>query len=186
MSSVSVMRPGAEELIANQARLGSPHWFAVHTRARHEKKVHEALANEGITSFLPLVSKVSQWSDRRVTVQLPLFSCYVFVRISPAPAARIAVLRTLGVISFVGIQGRGTPIPDSQIEDVQALVHNSVPFDPYPYLKVGQRIRVRGGCLDGIEGILTERDGQRKLVISVDTIEKSLAIHVNGYDIEPV
>jgi len=186
MSTVSLMGAAVGDVISTHSQLEPAQWFAVHTRSRHEKKVHEALKNEGVTTFLPLVSKVSKWSDRRVTVQFPLFPCYVFVRISAAPAERVSVLRTWGVLSFVGVQGRGIPIPDGQIEELQTLAENNVPVDPYPYLKVGQRVRVRGGCLDGIEGILAERDGERKVVISVDAIEKSLAIHIKGYEIEPV
>jgi len=170
---------------ASDAEANPPQWFALLTRSRHEKKVHASLTNDGITTFLPLISRVHQWSDRRQVVELPLFSCYIFVRIPFVPAARVSVLRTLGVLSFVGIQGRGIPIPDSQIEDLRTLVTHRVQLEPHPWLKVGQRVRVRGGCLDGIEGILTVRDGHRRVVISVDTIEKSLAISVKGYDLEP-
>jgi len=175
----------AASTTASHPEVDSSLWFAVLTRSRHEKKVHASLVNEGITTFLPLVSRVHKWSDRRQVVELPLFSCYIFVRIPQLPAARIPVLRTLGVISFVGIQGRGIPIPESQIEDLRTLLTHRVPLEPHPWLKVGQRVRIRGGCLDGIEGILAVSDGNRKVVISVDTIEKSLAISVKGYDLEP-
>jgi transcription antitermination factor NusG len=181
---------GAENAVTENAVtlpcLGHSEWFAVHTRSRHEKKVHEALTREGITSFLPLTTQVNQWSDRRVAVQLPLFSCYLFVCIPPNSTARIAVLRTTGVISFVGVQGRGIPVPERQIENLRTLVANNVPLTPHPYLKIGQRVRIRGGCLDGVEGILAQIDGERKVVISVDTIGKSLAVHVKGYEIEPL
>ena len=161
-------------------------WFAVLTRSRHEKKVDAALSGEGITTLLPLVTEVHRWSDRRQTVQLPLFPCYIFVRIAPIPAARLSVLRTLGVISFVGVHGQGTPIPDQQIDDLRTLLTNKIALDPHPYLKVGQRVRVRGGCLDGIEGVLVAKAGEDKVVISIDTIQKSLAISVKGYEIEPL
>ena len=119
-------------------------------------------------------------------VEFPLFSCYVFVRIVPLAGKRVSVLRTSGVISFVGIQGQGIPIPDSQIEDLRSLVTHNVPMDPYPFLKVGQKVRIRGGCMDGIEGVLIARDGERKLVVSIDTIQKSLVVSIRGYDVEPV
>jgi transcription antitermination factor NusG len=186
MSTATLMSPAVTDLISTRAQVQPSQWFAVHTRSRHEKKIHAALKNEGLRTFLPLVSKVSKWTDRRVTVQLPLFPCYVFVNLSAAPAERLQVLQTWGVLSFVGIQGRGIPIPDSQIEELQKVADNNVPVDPCAYLKVGQRVRVRGGCLDGIEGILAEKDGERKVVISVDAIEKSLAIHIKGYEVEPV
>jgi transcription antitermination factor NusG len=161
-------------------------WYAVQTHPRYEKKILLTLTDAGATAFLPLVNQVHRWSDRRMLVQVPLFPCYVFVRIIPLPLNRIAVLRTSGVISFVGSRGQGSPIPDRQIEDLRTLASRNVPTDPYPFLKVGQRVRIRGGCLEGIEGILVVRDEDRKVVVSVDTIQKSLAISVKGYDIEAV
>ena len=184
------MSSASQVIIDVDTKLGQPilvpYWFAVQTRPRHEKKVHTKLVNEGITSFLPVVKQVRRWSDRRMEVDFPLFSCYVFVRIVPLAEKRVSVLCTSGVISFVGIQGQGIPIPDSQIEDLRTLVTHNVPMDPYPFLKVGQKVRIRGGCMDGIEGVLVARDGERKLVVSIDTIQKSLVVSIRGYDVEPV
>jgi len=179
-----------EQTLGNQIRASEAVddrlWFAVLTRSRHEKKVDAALTGEGITTFLPLVTEVHRWSDRRQTVQLPLFPCYIFVHIAPLPATRLSVLRAQGVLSFVGIHGQGTPIPDQQIDDLRTLLTNKIALDPHPYLKVGQRVRVRGGCLDGVEGVLVAKAGESKVVISIDTIQKSLAISVRGYEIEPL
>jgi hypothetical protein len=75
-------------------------------------------------------------------------------------------------------------IPDTQIEDIRTLLNTKISLSPYPFLKVGQRVRVRGGALDGIEGILVT-NGQKRLVISVESIQRSLSITIEGYDIEP-
>ncbi len=181
---------GLDRALANQIGLPAAAderlWFAVLTRSRHEKKVDAALTGESITTFLPLVTEVHRWSDRRQTVQMPLFPCYLFVRIPSVPAARLSVLRSHGVISFVGVHGQGTPIPDHQIDDLRTVLTRKIALDPYPYLKVGQRVRVRGGCLDGIEGVLVAKAGEHKVVLSIDTIQKSLGISVKGYEIEPL
>jgi transcription antitermination factor NusG len=160
-------------------------WSAVQTRPKFEKKVAFELQEKGIESFLPLHSVKRQWSDRKQSVSLPLFPGYAFVRIAPALCARIAVLRTNGVISFVGPRGIGTPVPDSEIEAVQALLNQRVPFTLHPYLKIGQSVRIRGGSLDGIKGILTKVNGDQSLIISVELIQRSVAMRVTGYDIEP-
>jgi transcription antitermination factor NusG len=118
-------------------------------------------------------------------VDLPLFPGYAFVQITPSAEERVRVLRVDGVVTFVGVQGEGTPIPESQIEDIKRLIEN-VPCSSYPFLKIGQRVRIRGGCLDGIEGILVARNNDRDLVISVDLIQRSLAIRIEGYDIQPI
>lgn len=161
-------------------------WFAVQTRPRHEKKAATELTTKGITTFLPLHAAVHQWSDRRRVVHAPLFPGYVFVSIADAPNARIAVLRTNGVKSFVGVRGTGIPIPEQEIQAIQTILAQGVSVDPHPCLKIGQRVRICGGSLDGVEGILQEKKGDLSLVVSVELIQRSLAVRVTGYKIEPV
>jgi len=164
---------------------GAPaQWYAIQTRPRHEKTVAAELEQKGIVTFLPLVTQIHRWSDRRKKVDLPLFSCYTFVNIVPSPETRISVLRTHGVLSFVGSHSQGDPIPETQIQDVRSLLASKIPIASYPFLKVGQRVRIRGGCLDGVEGILVRQNGDQRLVVSVDMIQRSLAISIEGYDVE--
>ena len=122
-------------------------WFAVQTRARHEKVVAQEVRDRGVTTFLPLVREVRRWSDRRKVVELPLFSCYVFVKLVPRNDERLRVLRVNGALRFVGTHGMGIPIPDEQIQAVQTLVEEQLPFCSHPFLKIGQRVRIRSGAL---------------------------------------
>src|SRR5271154_6398526 len=109
-----------------------PFWFAIRTRPRYEKKVTADLQEKGIETFLPLDSAMHQWSDRRRLVNLPIFPGYVFVRIANSLPARVTVLRTYGVISFVGVRNMGIPIPDCEIEAIQAVREGGVAFEPCP------------------------------------------------------
>lgn len=161
-------------------------WFAVHTRSRFEKKVLSQLQDKGIESFLPLFSAKHKWSDRQRMVHEPLFPGYVFVRIAAMQEARVTVLRTIGVTNFVGVRGVGTPIPPAEIQAIQTLLERGVPLQLYQYLNIGQRVRIRGGCLDGIEGILTAINSHESLVVSVQLIQRSVALRIRGYLIEPV
>jgi transcription antitermination factor NusG len=162
------------------------HWHAVRTRSRHERVVERGLRGQGLEVFYPVVNKIHQWSDRRKLVESPLFAGYTFVRIAPTPEQRIKVLRTQGVVELVGAQGQGTPIPEDQIEAVRAVVALNLPFTQHVFLKIGQRVRVRGGALDGVEGVLVANNGSRNLVISVEPIQRSLSIRIEGYQIEAV
>lgn len=162
----------------------SENWYALHTRPRHEKLVVQRLIERGVETFLPIVTEVHRWSDRRKSVQLPLFSCYVFAKFLPNRSDRLCVLRVAGVLGLVGSRGEGTPISSEQIDAVRTLVEKELPCSPHPFLKIGQRVRIRGGALEGIEGILTSRNGNRTLVISVDAIQRSLAVRVEGYQLE--
>jgi transcription antitermination factor NusG len=161
-------------------------WYAVKTRSRHEKVVATQLESRDVPSFLPLVTQVHRWSDRKKMVQVPLFPGYTFVRIVPSPEEYIRVLRVHGVSSFVGIHGQGTPIPDKQIADIQMLLSSTAAYSVCPFLKVGQKVRIRGGCLDGVEGLLVARNGDRNLLISVEPMQRSLAIDIRGYNVEAI
>jgi transcription antitermination factor NusG len=163
-----------------------PCWYAIHTRAQHEKSVACRLQSQGITTFLPLVSEVHRWCDRRKVVQLPVFPCYAFVHMCLWPESWYKVMHVNGVLRFVGSGGKGIPVPDSQIESIRTVLSNNVPYSICPFLKVGQRVRIRGGSLDGIEGILTARNGNRTLIISVEPIQRSLSVRIDDYQIEPI
>jgi transcription antitermination factor NusG len=185
---LSCLQPITYELdAANPAReFEGPAWFAVQTRPRHEKKVTVELQEKGVGAFLPLVSTIRQWSDRSRVVEMPLFPQYVFVRIAQTLHTRVSVLRTNGVTNFVGTRGIGVAIPDDQIERVQTIVTRGIPATPHAFLNVGKRIRIRGGALDGLQGILTAVNGDQTLVVSVELIQRSIAIRLAGFSIEPV
>lgn len=161
-------------------------WYAIYTRPRHEKQIEARLRDCGISTFLPVVKEVHRWSDRRKVVELPLFSCYLFVHIIQSAKARVSVLQTDGVIGFVGTHREANPIPEAEIENVQQLLSRNLLLAPYPFLRMGQRVRIRGGSLDGIEGIITSGSGDRKLVISIELIQRSIAVSLEGYDIEAI
>lgn len=159
-------------------------WYGLQTRPRHEKIVARRLEERGVTTFLPLVTEVHRWSDREKSVEMPLFGCYVFAKFMPNRSERLRVLRVDGVFGLVGARGEGTPIPDMEIDSVRTLMKEHPSCASHPFLKIGQRVRLRGGALDGVEGILVSRNGDRTLVISVNAIQRSLAVRVEGYQIE--
>ncbi len=160
-------------------------WYALLTRARHEKVVAQRLRERGVTTFLPMVSQVRRWSDRKKTVEFPLFSCYVFAKLLSTAEDRVTALRIDGVHSLVGAPRKGTPIPDEQIDAVRKVTEERLPWDTHVFLKIGQRVRVRSGALDGVEGILLSRSGESTLIVSIDAIQRSLAVRIEGYDVEP-
>ncbi len=176
----------AEELQPAGELARTPLWYALRTRPRHEKRVASLLKARQVEAFLPLLPCVHQWSDRRKRLELPLFAGYVFVRLSSARCQRLGVLQTPGVTSLVAAAGRPLPIPDKQIEDVRRALNLHVPAWPHPYFRAGQRVRIRGGCLDGVEGLLLGNNGSRSLLISIPTIAQSLKISIAGYDVEPL
>jgi transcription antitermination factor NusG len=99
---------------------------------------------------------------------------------------RVPILRTTGVLGIVGNRGVGAAIPEEQIRAVQAILQEGIPFTSFPFLDAGQRVRIRGGSLDGLQGIFLSRNGDESLVVSVEMIRRSLSIQVAGYRVEPI
>ncbi len=132
-----------------------------------------------------MVSEVRKWSDRKKLVEFPLFSCYVFAKLTPTNEGRLKALRIEGVYSLVGTRGEGTPIPEEQIEAVRRIAEQRLAWHAHPFLQIGQRVRIRSGALDGVEGILVGRSGESTLVVSIDAIQRSLAVRIDGYNVEP-
>ena len=161
-------------------------WYAVQTRSRHERVVAAQLREQDVSTFLPMITRIQRWSDRRKLVEFPLFSGYVFVHAAVSPQIRRIVLFSRGVAGFVAMQGEPLPIPDEQIDNVKELLAKNIRCAAHPFLKVGQRVRIRGGSLEGLEGILVAHNGDRKLVISVGTIERSFSIRIEGYDVDVI
>jgi len=162
------------------------HWYAIHTMARHEKWIAQQLQEKRVFTFLPLLQQIHRWSDRRSKVEVPLFSCYAFVHITQRAEERLKVLRTPGVLGLVGSERQGTPIPDQQIENIQKAIRGKLPCAVHPFISAGQRVRIRGGSLDGVEGILMRQGGEQSVVVSVELLRRSVSILVEGYDVELV
>lgn len=160
-----------------------PQWYAVRTRSRHEKLVSLQLEMQGIETFLPLVRRTRKWSDRIKEVELPLFSGYNFVRIDLSSSARMQVLKASGVVSFVGSRGAES-IPESQIRDIRTVLNYRVPFEEDALPAVGQRVRIRGGALDGVEGVLAANNSNQSLTIRLEPIQRSISIRIQGYQLE--
>ena len=136
-------------------------WYAVHTRNRAEKVASGQLSQKGIQTFLPLIAETRRWSDRSKVISLPLFPNYVFVRIAMTGRERLQVLKTVGVQAFVGAGGTPQPIPDKEIDDVKRVFQERVECSPHPFCQVGDKVRIRGGCLDGVEGIFVGKNTDR-------------------------
>ena len=157
-------------------------WFAAYTTPRHEKHVSEMLEERQIETFMPVYRSARQWKKSSpVVLELPLFPTYVFVRI--AKQARGAVLSMPGVLSIVGSSKEPWPLPDFEIEILRRGMRTHK-VEPHPYLKVGERVRVKDGVMAGVEGILVRMTNAFRVVLTLDTIMRSVAIEVDAEELE--
>jgi transcription antitermination factor NusG len=165
---------------------GKALWYAVSTRSRHENVAASMLAGLGIRYFLPLITEVRRWSDRKQTVCRPLFPCYLFVNIARSCETQLRVLKVPGIVNFVGSAHGPTAIPEEEIDSVRAVLSSGVGCVPHPFLQQGDRVRIVRGVLAGIEGTFVRSLTDSKLVISIEMIQRSMAINIDGCDIEHI
>jgi transcription antitermination factor NusG len=161
-------------------------WFAVWTKSRQEKVAATLLESLGIANFLPLKSETRQWTDRKQTIQVPLFSGYLFVRINLLTDSRLQVLKTPGVVGLVGNREGPLPVPDQQIEQIRTVLTHGIDCTVLPLIEEGDRVRVVRGVLAGVEGTLHRINSGVRLVISIDLINQSLVVQVSRQDVEPI
>lgn len=159
-------------------------WFAVWTRSRQEKVAASMLQMVGVDHFLPLKSELRQWTDRKQTVSVPLFSGYLFVRMNPTKDSRLQVLKAPGIAGFVGNSNGPLPIPDQQIEDIRTILAQRADCTVIPILEEGDRVRVVRGPLTGIEGRLLQTNSSSRLLISIEMLHKSIAVGLSSEDVE--
>jgi transcription antitermination factor NusG len=159
-------------------------WFAVYTSSRHEKCVAKHFAQRHIETLLPLYQKVHHWTKRsRVSLDLPLFPNYVFVHI--VPQQRPSVLAVPGVLSMVGRGYIPSALPDAEMESLRIGLATRK-FEPHPYLVAGDRVRIKAGSMQGIEGVLLRKKNELRVVLTLDLIKQSVAAEVDAEDVEPV
>jgi transcription antitermination factor NusG len=158
-------------------------WYAIYTRHQHEKNVARVLAGKEVEVFLPLYIAVHRWKDRDKELSLPLFPCYLFVR---NPIERWhPILTTPGVHSVVGFGRRPAVIPCREIEAVRRVVGTGK-AEPHPFLKCGDRVRLRAGPLQGLEGLLVRKKSLWKLLVSVEMLQRSVAVEIDASSVERV
>ncbi len=160
-------------------------WYAVHTRSRFEKRVAADAAAKRIGAYLPLAKTIRQWKDRKKELELPVFSCYVFLRFADCEETRLSVLRTAGVVRILGDARGPEPIPDEQIEAVRRIIANRS-FTVHPLFREGAPVRVVRGPLMGTEGLFLRSKSSSRLVVSLPLLSQSIAAEIDAGDIEPL
>jgi transcription antitermination factor NusG len=161
-----------------------PAWWAVYTQHQHEKTVAEMLTGKGFEVFLPLHESMRRWKDRQKVLSLPLFPCYVFVRGSMS--RRLQVVTTPGIHMVLSRGEQIEIVPETEIDAIRRAVQGSYRVEPHPFLKIGERVRVTRGSLEGVEGILIRKKNLYRLVLSVDMLAQSVGVEVSASDVEPV
>ena len=152
-------------------------WYAVKVRSKFERTASSLLRAKGFEEFLPLVRARRRWSDRTKELEVPLFPGYVFCRFDPR--FRVPVLETPGVAGIVGFGSQFTPVPESEIRAIEAVINSGNPLELYPYLSAGKKIRIEDGPFTGVEGVVVEWKNRFRLIVSVTLLQRSVAVEID-------
>jgi len=152
-------------------------WYAVQCWLRKESMIAAQLEGQGFECFLPKYKSLREWSDRKKEVEQPLFPGYLFCRFDYTQRRPVVV--TPGVLQVVGCGRTPTPIEDREMEAIQIAVASGVPGQPWPYLEVGEKVKIHTGKLAGLEGILVNFKGNHRVVLSVTLLQRSVALEVD-------
>lgn len=160
-----------------------PRWYALFVRSNQEKKVAEALRGREVECLLPCYQSVRQWKDRRMKLEIPLFSGYVFVHLPLVE--RLKALTVCNVVSLVGTRNQPSPISEEEIAWIKlGIEHGKV--QPHPYLKLGERVVVTEGVMRGMEGVLLERRNSARIVVALDSISRAFTVEIAADCVRPV
>jgi transcriptional antiterminator NusG len=165
-------------------------WYAVHTRSRHEDKAYAGLVLKELNAFLPKIEAWSKRKDRKKKILLPMFAGYLFIELADlSPEKRVDVLKTFGVVRILGNPSGSepVPVPDDTIATIQKIINSKVEIQHFQYPDVGGRARITDGPFKGVEGTVVTTDFKKELfVITIDLLQRSVAIKLEGFQIEKV
>jgi transcription antitermination factor NusG len=176
-------RTDSEASVESRTSNGELPWFAVHVRTRHETAIASFLEAKGYEQFVPLYKFKKRWSDRVKVLEAPLFPGYLFCRFDPQ--FRLPILKTPGVIQIIGYNRIPTPIDETEISAIQTVIESGMPTQPWPYLEVGQRVRIGSGSLRGLDGLVVKMKENHRLVVSVTLLRRSVAVEIDSSLVEP-
>lgn len=152
-------------------------WHALRVRSNSESLADQALRGKGYETFAPCRRVRRRWSDRIREIALPLFPGYVFCRLDAC--RRTPVLQSPGVVEIVGVGNSPSPIDEREIEAVRAMVASGADTEVCNFLRVGNRVRIGAGPLEGAEGIIATIDGHRTFVVSISLLQRSVSVRMN-------
>ncbi|MBU4277692.1 MAG: UpxY family transcription antiterminator [Proteobacteria bacterium] len=158
---------------------GEPAWYALRTRSRHERVVRDQLLGLKMEAFLPELETWSRRTDRRKKIQVPMFPGYLFVLSDLHPSTRLAMLQARGVVNIVSFNGVPAPADPEQINSLKILMRSELPLHPQDSLAAGDLVRITHGPLEDVVGRLVRRSSPRRLVVSVEIIQRAVCVELD-------
>ena len=164
--------------------LGADRWYALYVRSRHEKIVENSLRVKGYSVFSPFYRTKRKRVDRIAEIEVPLFPGYVFCQFDSNK--RLPILMTPGVVGVVRRGNKAEPVDEDEIASLRTVALAGRPVQPWPFLRVGQRIRLQAGPLAGAEGIFLRVKDEYHLVVSISLLQRAVSVVIEKEAVAPL
>jgi transcription antitermination factor NusG len=160
-------------------------WYALYVKSRHEFVVSDELRRKGVETFLPSVTKLHQWKDRKKQIEVPLFPGYLFVSIAPEPEEFLNVIKTRGTVTFISLlPGHPTPVAPEEIDSLKVLLKSGESIDLYPRVREGAPVRVTKGVFRGARGVVQQKRDQHIFLVAIELLGRCVGVKIRAEDIE--
>jgi len=167
-----------------KAENSTPSWYVLHTKSRFENVVNEGLIKKSMEVFLPKVTVRSKRRDRKILIKVPLFPGYVFVKTDLNPHEQIEIVKTIGVVRFIGNKEGPVPVPNQDIESLKIMVMGDNSVITGTHFKKGDSVIVAAGPFIGVTGIFVRYRGKGRVIVNIDALGQFAGVEVNEEDIE--
>lgn len=167
------------------AQSGQLPWYAIRIQSKLANVASTTLLGKGYEQFLPLYLSQRRWSDRVKKLELPLFPGYLFCRLNVNDRL-MPLLTTPGVIAIVGAGKTPVPVAEDEIESIRAILRSGLAAQPWPSLRNGSKVRIEEGPLSGLEGMVTSTEKVCRLVVSVNLLQRSVAVEIDRAWARPI
>ena len=176
--------PAIQTLATEEGTAAPVRWYALHVRSRHERVVENSLTEKGFGVLFPFYRAKRKRLDRIVEIDLPLFPGYMFCSLDVTKL--LPVLKTPGVVAVIGSANRPEPVEEHEIASIQTFMRCGRPLQPWPFLRIGQRIRIQAGPLAGAEGIFLRTKNECRLIASIPLLQRAIAVEIEQDSVEPI
>ena len=158
------------------------HWFALHTKPRQEKAMVRELIKMAVPCYLPLYQNSRLVKSIKVDSYIPLFPSYLFLY--GDGDERLSALKTNRIVNIL-------PVEDQQrlrndLVQIQELIESKVPLSIESRLQAGRRVRIRDGAMRGLEGVLIDRRGEKRVIVAIDFLQQGASVAVEDFLIEAI
>jgi transcriptional antiterminator RfaH len=151
-------------------------WYALYTKPRSEFKAAEQIQAAGIEYYLPTITEIRQWSDRKKKITEPVLRGYIFIYANEKE--RIVSLEQYSIVRCITEYGRPAKIPDWQIANLKNMLQHKVDFKIAEHLFPGTKVRIKEGPFEGIIGTIIDTESGKDIAVSIDLLNRSVTTHL--------